>query len=204
MSEFSGSNNHHNIEIKEMPETSKIHKTESINIHIPNFRNEKDSNKEGSFMTQENLHTDQQVNKEFANELKEEPRVNDQTESTMNIKSFSNFESIKDSIKRKSLISPEVEINDIDIPQLDDQQIMDHNEIDEHVLDPELDPELDENFDFEKEYYKTKEDLNLQNENHLFNHSHNSTMLMESVKDNQISQVWGKANKTMMKCFCKI
>jgi hypothetical protein len=196
MSTFSGSNNHHNIEIKEMPETSKIHKTESVNIQIPHIQKDNSNKEEGSFMTQDNKlnnnfphDEDHELEKIPSNEFKDGPRINDQTESTMNIKSYSGFESLKDSIKRQSLISPGVEIQDLDIPLLDDQIVQDQMQ-----HDNDIDPELDEDFDFDKEYYKTKEDLNMQNENHIFNQSHNSTMLMESVKDNQISHVWGNFN----------
>ena len=134
-----------------------------------------------------------EIEKKQSSRSKQEPRINDQTESTMNIKSYSGFESLKDSIKRQSLISPGVEIHDIEIPLLDE------NLHDTPVqFDNPAGPGGDDDFEFEKEYYETKEELQLQlqneNENQLFDQSHNSTMLMESVKDNQISHIWGSFN----------
>jgi hypothetical protein len=196
-----------NIEIKEIPEMSMIHRTESATYNMVNLKTEGDSKaNEGSFMSNP-LEQVKVVDKEspspkdikqhtfsgkFSNKSKEVRQVNDQTESTMNIKSFSNYGSIRDSVQKENLMSPTVEIQDIDLPHMNDQfvgvsdqmNLVQHNSL----------GQVDDDYEFEKHYQKNPEDLHQQNENLMFNQSHNSTMLMESVKDNHGSQIWGSVN----------
>ena len=130
--------------------------------------------------------------------LKELPQRGEETDSTMNIKSFSNFESIKDSVKMENLKSPNTEIQDINIPQ------MNEDFIEEQVISNNLPKSKDDHNDFENNFYHTRKELKEQSEaleNQVFVQSHNSTMLMESVQDNQTSQMWGNYNKIMMKFF---
>lgn len=207
ISHLSQPNMTQNIEIKEIPEMSMIHRTESATYNVINLKTDDNSkNGEGSFMSntpnqEKPVEVETPKTKDvkqhtfsgkFSNKSKEVRPVNDQTESTMNIKSFSNYGSIKDSVQRETLMSPGVEIQDIDLPHMNDQFIGVSDQM--NLVHLEKNGHGDDDYDFEKEYHKTREDLQKQNENLLNNQSHNSTMLMESVKDNQNSQIWGKVN----------
>ena len=206
MSIISVPNATQNIEIKEIPEMSMIHQTESAMQNVINIATNEDLKlQEGSFMSEQKdpqeipvespiitRRNEQTFSRGFSNNSKEGPRVVDQTESTMNIKSFSNYESQRDSAKREHLMSPGVLIQDVSIPHINDNFVEGGS--------AEKEEKRGENdIDYEKEYYKTREELEKQSENHLFNQSHNSTMLMESMKDHHNSQLWGKHHQKMRK-----
>lgn len=183
-----------NIEIREIPDNSMINAGQSATNHIPNGAMQPEIKQgDASFMSDqelENLNQDiyfQEGNipQQETNKL---PQRAEQTDSTMNIKSYSNLESQRDSVKMENLRSPGVEIQDIDIPQLNENFIEDQ-QMENNIELPEM-----ERVDFEREYYKTREELRRQSEaldHQMFVQSHNSTMLMESVQDHQGSQIWG-------------
>lgn len=202
MSNLSPPNLAQNIEIKEIPEMSRIHRPESSNSNAVDLQLEDPTKMgEGSFMSNppdpvdlksppqedRNQHT---FSGKFSQKSKELRPGAGQTGSTMHIKSFSGYGSIKDSVQKETLMSPGVEVQDLDIPHLA-EQFVGTGEVSkvQAVLHP------DEDFDYEREYQKTREDLQLQNEQLLQEQSHNSTMLMESIKDNQNSQLWGRRHK---------
>lgn len=188
-----------NIEIKEMPETSKVHKVESVNYEVPQAATGNESKREkASFMSQTNqarmpespdLHAQAHEFMRLASEnSKARPAVDDQTGSTMNIKSYSGYESLKDSIHKETLMSPGVEIQNVHIPE-----IHVHAGLADDVPGgyyKERTPER-QNEDFEQSHYKTTENYLQQHEHQLRQQSNNSTMLMESIKDHQISGIWG-------------
>ena len=179
-----------NIEIKEIPDNSMFH-GESATNHVPNVALQGEVKKEdGSFMSDQKYQNNIQVERIYpGNEENKHPTAQ-QTDSTMNIKSFSNLESQRDSVQFENIRSPGGEITDMNIP-------LNQNFMEEHPMNNNIQfPEIDQT-DFEKEYYKTREELRQQSEaveHHMYVQSHNSTMLMESVQDHQGSQIWGSSN----------
>ena len=69
---------------------------------------------------------------------------------------------------------------------------MNEDFIEEQVISNNLPKSKDDHNDFENNFYHTRKELKEQSEaleNQVFVQSHNSTMLMESVQDNQTSQM---------------
>ena len=148
-----------NIEIKELPDTSIMHNIESANNNVLNVAlHQKVELEDDSFMSENKNFPENQIdqnqhlieNQSYEHEeenLKELPQRGEETDSTMNIKSFSNFESIKDSVKMENLKSPNTEIQDINIPQ------MNEDFIEEQVISNNLPKSKDDHNDFENNFY---------------------------------------------------
>lgn len=195
---------HYNIEIKEMPETSKVHRVESANHEKLQTATGKDTKSEKtSFMSQKHqprIEDSPVINTKNGQFLglgpenaKEARPINGQTGSTMNIKSFSGYDSVKDSAKHDELMSPGVEIQDINIPDVYNQPESMEDAMQEE--DTRAAAVERHGLDFEKNIYKTAENYIREHDNPLYRPSNNSTMLMESIKDNQISGIWGRLTR---------
>lgn len=185
-----------------MPETSKVHKVESAHREKAKLATGDDSKIEkASFMSQNNQvrvedSPDLELkHAEFVEEApdiaKERRPVNGQTGSTMNIKSYSGYDSAKHSVNKEELMSPEVEIQNIDIPGVYNQE-RDTEDTLQHKRGASAMEERA--LDFEKNMYRTAENYR-EFENPVYRQSNNSTMLMESIKDHQISGIWGKLTR---------